>query len=97
MQDLRALSLQYCAIGPAGGAPLATILMFQQSEMEQFLLRGNELGDIGALNLFKGVRRNQKLKLLDVADNKFSEKPEILDVLLDCFQNNLRTSTNLLI
>ncbi|CAD7965463.1 unnamed protein product [Amoebophrya sp. A120] len=86
---LRALSVQYCAIGPQGGAPLATILMYQKSEMEQFLLRGNELGDVGALALLKGVRRNQKLKLLDLADNKFSEKPEILDVLLDCFQNNM--------
>ncbi|CAD7948468.1 unnamed protein product [Amoebophrya sp. A25] len=88
-KTLRALSCQYCAIGPEGGQPLACILMYRESEMEQFLMRGNELGDMGALALLRGVRRNQKLKLLDVSDNKFTEKPEILDVLLDCFQNNL--------
>lgn len=82
--------MQYCGIGPEGGKPLANILFYVESEMEQVLLRGNELGDEGAINLFRGVKRNQKLKVLDVADNKFSEAPDILELLLELFQNNLR-------
>ena len=85
---LRGLWLQYCSIGPEGGQHLANILMYRDSEMDQLLLRGNELRDVGMTALLKGVKRNQKLRILDVADNKFTECNEVLDLLLELFANN---------
>jgi len=87
-KELRALSLQYCAIGADGGQPLANILMYRDSEMEQLLLQGNELKETGMAALLKGVKRNQKLKVLNVADNKFSETQEVVDLLMEIIQNN---------
>ena len=46
---LRALSCEYCAIGPDGGQPFSNILMYHASALEQIRLRGNELRDEGGL------------------------------------------------
>lgn len=86
--QLRALSLQYCGIGPEGGEALKHILLFVESALEQLFLKGNELRDMGIISVLRGLKKNPKMKVLDVSNNKFSELPEIIDSFLELFQNS---------
>lgn len=101
---LRVLSLQYCDIGEEGGTYLAHILMFIKSSLEDLRLRGNCLGDRGAVEVFAGARRAKNLLALDVFDNKFTvdkskdgkdgtpgpKSPEVIDSLRELFSSNTK-------
>merc|ERR1711964_380309 len=84
------LSLQYCDInGEEGGRHLSHILIFIRSALEQLLLKGNNLGNDGVLEVMTGAKRAKKLKSLDISDNKFSEAPDVIDGLLKLFAYNI--------
>lgn len=86
---LRVLSLQYCDItGEEGGRHLSHILLFIRSALEQLLLKGNNLGNDGVLEVMTGAKRAKKLKTLDISDNKFSEAPDVIDGMLKLFAYN---------
>jgi len=89
---LRYLSLNYCGIGPEGGQYIAHILIFVKSVLEILELKGNDLGDAGVIEVFKGARRAKALKHLDVFDNKFTlnkkDAPEVLRALRELFAAN---------
>lgn len=87
---LRVLSLQYCGIGPEGGAYIAHICMFIKSALENLRLKGNNLGRVGVCEVFQGCRRAKCLRELDVFDNKFSETQDVIEGLLGLFQHNTK-------
>lgn len=85
---LRHLSLQYCNITEEGGQYIGHILMFRSNMLEYLNLRGNYLKEAGIIDVFKGARRCTKLDFLDVYDNKFSDKQEVLDALKELMLTN---------
>ncbi len=52
--------------------------MYFKTELEQLFLKGNELGDEGVSALLRGAKRSPKIAVLDLVDNKFTEKTEII-------------------
>merc|ERR1711920_578605 len=78
---LRYLALNYCGIGPEGGEYIAHILIYVKSALEILELKGNDLGNEGAIQVFNGARRAKALRHLDVFDNKFAVNREVKDVL----------------
>ena len=57
---------------------MSNILMYFKTELEQLFLKGNELGDEGVSALLRGAKRSPKIAVLDLVDNKFTEKTEII-------------------
>ncbi|CEL94624.1 unnamed protein product [Vitrella brassicaformis CCMP3155] len=86
--SIKHLSLQYCGITSNGGVALSQMLMYVRSALTEVLLRGNELGREGAIDVLRGARRAQRLKCLDLSDNKFGDSDDVLDNLLYLFVNH---------
>lgn len=87
---LRHLSLNYCAIGEDGGQYLAHILMFIRNALEILDLRGNYLKERGTVDVFHGVKRTTALTRIDMFDNKFSDTPDVIQALRECFAHNTK-------
>jgi Ran GTPase-activating protein (RanGAP) involved in mRNA processing and transport len=85
---LQRLDLNYCGIDSKGGRFLFEILIYVYSNLEQLYLRGNDLEKEGLLEVVRGAKRAKKLKLLDLADNKFGEDKDTLDALISLFTTN---------
>jgi len=87
---LRHLSLQYCGIGEDGGTYIAHILMFIRNALEVLELRGNYLRNRGVIDVLTGARRAKCLRKIDLFDNKFTDTPEVVEVIKDLFANNTK-------
>ena len=54
------------------------ILIFQDSELEEFNLRGNLLRDSGASQILFGLRINKNLASINLADNDITDEANFL-------------------
>jgi len=72
---LKKLCMEYCNIGPLGGRYFAQLLSFSGSALEQLCLQGNSIRAAGLKVIGTVLKRNQKLQVLDVADNDIGEFP----------------------
>jgi len=72
---LKKLSMEYCNIGPLGGRYFAQLLSFSGSALEKLCLQGNSIRAQGLKVIGQVLKRNQKLQLLDLADNDIGEFP----------------------
>merc|ERR1719375_1068797 len=87
-RSLMRLDLNYCGIDSKGGRFIFEILIFVYSNLEQLGLRGNDLEKEGLLEVIRGAKRAKKLKVLDLADNKFGEDKDTLEALISLFTTN---------
>lgn len=65
---LKFLSLKFCGIGVRGGAALSDVLSFPRTAVESLDLEGNPLGGQGLEALSLGLKINNRLQKLSLAD-----------------------------
>mmetsp|Transcript_11683 Transcript_11683/g.26034 ORF Transcript_11683/g.26034 Transcript_11683/m.26034 type:complete len:280 (+) Transcript_11683:243-1082(+) len=82
-RTLRSLSMQYCGIGPEGGAHIGTILVYVWSKLEELLLRGNELAAPGTKDILIMAKRAKALKRISMAHNGIRDAGEVVEALVD--------------
>jgi Ran GTPase-activating protein (RanGAP) involved in mRNA processing and transport len=65
---LKFLSLKFCGIGLRGGAALSDIIAFPRTAIESLDLEGNSLGGKGLEHFCPGLKSNNTLQKLSLAD-----------------------------
>lgn len=69
--DIKVLSLRYCALGAQGAVTLSAALKVNTS-VETCILVGNQIGDDGADAIISLMQNTASLRRLDVQDNQLS-------------------------
>jgi hypothetical protein len=87
-QVLQRLDLNYCGIDGEGGQYLFQILINCKSQLTTMELRGNELGNTGFLEMARGLKIAKKLVAIDLADNRITEEPDVLEAFVQLFKEN---------
>lgn len=89
-KTIQAVSLTYCDIGDEATQAIFEILIFQNSQLLEFNLSGNDITDAGIIKVFSGLEVAKSLQKIYLAANKFTEKEETMDALHKCFITNKR-------
>jgi Ran GTPase-activating protein (RanGAP) involved in mRNA processing and transport len=79
--------LQYCGIGPDGGAALAACVV-GASSVSDLSLQGNPLGPFGVTHIGRALAKNAYLKKLDLADTGFGLSLDAVEALRDGIEGN---------
>ena len=87
---LRLLSLTYCGMDAQAAKYIFEILIYTKSALEEVNLSGNQLGNMGVVEVLKGAAIAKNLKKLGLADNQFSANDEekVLDMMKFCMRKN---------
>ena len=75
---LSLLSLAYCGITAEGSKYLQEILIYQHSQIELVNLSGNQLGNEGIIDVFKGLAANKSLNKVMLADCHWEDSEEVM-------------------
>lgn len=80
--QIRSLSFQFCDLDHCCAISFSRTLIFIDSHIEELNLRGNKLGLSGVLEILSvGCRRAKHLRYINLADNKLTDSPELIDGL----------------
>lgn len=80
---LTRLSLNYCNIGDKGADYLAKWIAKPECKIKELLLKGNQIGPVGATAIGQYLPQNKSITRLDLADNVFGYDFDALNALHD--------------
>lgn len=80
---LNRLSLSFCNIGDKGAEILAKWLAKPECQIKELILKGNQIGPLGATSIGANLPDNNSLNRLDLSDNVFGYNAECLNALHD--------------
>lgn len=63
-------------------------MIFQNSQLLEFNLSGNDITDAGICKIFSGLEVAKSLQKIYLAANKFTENEETMDAMHKCFITN---------
>ncbi|EAY23761.1 Leucine Rich Repeat family protein [Trichomonas vaginalis G3] len=81
--SLNRLSLSFCNIGDKGAETLAKWLAKPECQIKELILKGNQIGPLGATAIGANLPDNNSLNRLDLSDNVFGYNAECLNALHD--------------
>lgn len=89
------LSLNNCGLTERSAIHLLEMLIFKDSKIKELSLEGNELTWRGAAMVFKALKLNRFLAVLNLADNKIDECEEFIDAFMEFvkMEQNMKHST----
>lgn len=85
---LKTLTMSYCNFDEQAARPLMTVLIFQESGLQELDLQGNKLGNQGTCILLHSLKINQSLNKINLADNQIIANEAIVDKIIEMLTAN---------
>ena len=85
---LKTLALSYCNFDHNASRSIMQILIFQESALQEIDLQGNRLENEGSCKILHGLKVNQCLNKLNLADNGINGDDSFIDKLVEMLTAN---------